>query len=105
MLNSTPQANGVVFNSAELEIALRVSGWGKKSKQRFLKASCTDTTIRRSRNGTGGNTVVYHYIIVKQAAVAEETIEELRKGVHLINLILNFSVAIIMRFKFHSTII
>ena len=103
MLNSTPQANGVVFNSAELEIALRVSGWGKKSKQRFLKASCTDTTIRRSRKGTGGNTVVYHCIIVKQAAVAEETIEELRKGVHLINLI--FSVAIIMRFKFHSTII
>ena len=102
MLNSTPQANGVVFNSAELEIALRVSGWGKKSKQCFLKASCTDTTIR-SRKGTGGNTVVYHCIIVKQAAVAEETIEELRKGAHLINLI--FSVAIIMRFKFHSTII
>ena len=33
--------------------------------------------------GTGGNTVVCHCIIVKQAAVAEETIE-LRKGVHLI---------------------
>ena len=84
MLISTPQADGVVFNSAQLETALRISGWGKKSKQRFLKASCTDTTIRRSRKGTGGNTVVCHCIIVKQAAVAEETIEELRKGMHLI---------------------
>ena len=79
MLNSTPQADGVVFNGADFGTALRVSGWGKKSKQRFLKASCTDTTIGRSRKGNGGNTVVCHCIIVKQAAVAEETIEELRK--------------------------
>ena len=85
MLNSTPQVDGVVvFNSGQLETALRISGWGKKSKQRFLKASCTDTTIRRSRKGTGGNTAVCHCIIVKQAAVAEEMVEELRKGVHLI---------------------
>lgn len=83
MLNSAPQADGVVFSSAQLETAVRISGWGKKSKQRFLKASCTDTTIRRSRKGAGGNTVVCHCIIVKQAAVAAETTEELRKGVYL----------------------
>ena len=86
MLNSSPQTDGVVFNSAQIDTALRMSGWGKKSKQRFLKASCTDTTIRRSRKGTGGNTVVCHCIIVKQAEVAEETIEELRKGAHAFKL-------------------
>ena len=80
MLNCTPQADGVVFSSSQLEIALRISGVGKKSKQRFLKTSCTDDTIRRSRKGAGGNTLVYSCVIVKQDAVAEETIEQLRKG-------------------------
>ena len=85
MLNSSQQADGVVFNSTQIDTALRMSGWGKKSKQHFLKASCTDTTIR-SRKGTGGNTVVCHCIIVKQAEVAKKTIEELRKGAHALKL-------------------
>ena len=65
MLNSVPQTDGVVFGIAQLETALLISGWGKKSKQCFLKASCTDTTIKVSRKGAGGNSVVYHFIFVK----------------------------------------
>ena len=83
MLNSTPQADGSIFSSSQLETALRISGVGKKSKQRFLKASCTDNFIRRSRKGAGGNTLVYSCFIVEQSAVAEETIQELRKGTYM----------------------
>ena len=54
-LNCTPQADGVVFSSSQL----RISGMGKKSKWCFLKASCTDDTIRRSRKGAGGNTGLF----------------------------------------------
>ena len=81
-LSCTPQADRVVFNDVQLETAICISCWGKKSKQRFLKASSTDTTIRRSRKGAGGNTAVCHCIIVKQVAVAEETKNFIKACIH-----------------------
>ena len=81
MLNSTLQSDGVTFSSSTLETALRISGLGKRSKQRFLKKTCTDSVIKRSRKGAGGNTVVYSCFIIKQDAVAEQTLKKLREGI------------------------
>ena len=72
--------DSTLFSTSQLDTALRVTGLGKKSKQRFLKASCMDNFIRRARKGAGGNTVVYTCVIVKQTAVAEGLIKRFREG-------------------------
>ena len=72
--------DGATFSCSQLESALRTSGLGKRSKQRFLKASCTDDVIKRSRKGAGGNTVAYNCFIVQHYAIDDDTVEELREG-------------------------
>ena len=65
------------FTIKQLDFALRCSGVGKRSKQRFLNTACKDFYIKKSRQGTGGNTLPYSCVIVQQSAA---TIESLRKG-------------------------
>ena len=79
LLNSSE--DGAPFSCSQLQSALRISGLGKRSKQRFLKSSCTDNIIiKRSRRRAGGNTVAYHCFIIQQSAIDPETVEELREG-------------------------
>ena len=80
LLNSSE--DGALFSCSQLELTLRISGLGKRSKQRFLKSSCTDNIIKRSRRGAGGNTVPYHCFIIQQSAIDPETVE-LREGTML----------------------
>lgn len=80
LLNSSE--DGAPFSCSQLESALRISGLGKRSKQRFLKSSCTDNIIKRSRRGAG-NTVAYHCFIIQQSAIDPEKVEELREGTML----------------------
>ena len=82
LLNSSE--DGALFSCSQLESALHISGLGKCSKQHFLKSSCTDSIIKRSRRGTGGNTVAYHCFITQQSAIDPETVEELREGTILL---------------------
>ena len=56
-----------------------MSGFGKRSKQRFLKASSQDVTIN-SRKGAGGNTMPYKCYIIKQNKIQGEVLEVLRRG-------------------------
>ena len=70
------------FSCSQLESALCISGLGKRSKQRFLKSSCTDSIIQRSRRGAGGNTVSYSCFIVQQSEVDPKTVDELREGTY-----------------------
>ena len=69
--------DGATFSCSQLESVLLTSGLGERSKQRFLKASCTDDVIKRSRKG---NTVAYNCFIVQRDAIDDDTIEELREG-------------------------
>ena len=78
LINSSE--DGAPFSCSQLESALRISGFGKRSKQRFLKSSCTDSIIKRSRRGAGDNTVAYHCFIIQQSEIDPETVEELREG-------------------------
>lgn len=75
------QDNESKFSMSSLEKALKLSEFGKKSKQRFLKASSQDVTIVNSRKGTGGNTVPYKCCIVQQSKIQREVVELLRKGI------------------------
>ena len=68
------------FNSSCLEKAIKMSGYGKRSKQRFLKASSEDISFIKSRKGTGGNTVPYKCYIIQQSRIPDEILELLRKG-------------------------
>ena len=56
LINTLPDVGGVKFSIPALETALRLSGLGKQSKQRFLKSSSKDDSIKPSRKGAGGNT-------------------------------------------------
>jgi hypothetical protein len=78
LLNSSE--DGAPFSCSQLESAVRISGLGKRSKQRFLKSACTDSVVKRSRRGAGGNTVVYQCFIIQQSAIDPETVEELQEG-------------------------
>ena len=90
LLNALPEVGHgfVKFSNLALETALRMSGLGKRSKQRFLKSSSKDDYIRRARKGAGGNTVPYKCFIIKQSEIPEETVELLRKGILIIPSIL-----------------
>ena len=66
--------------NTHFESALRISGVGKRSKQRFLRISCHDSVIKASRRGAGGNTTPYNCFIVKQNQICSATIELLRQG-------------------------
>lgn len=68
------------FSCTQIETALRVTGLGKRSKQRFLKVTCKDNVIQRSRKGAGGNTVAYNCLIIKQSVLTEELTKGLREG-------------------------
>jgi hypothetical protein len=80
LINAMPEVGFSKFSIHALETAFRLSGLGKRSKQRFLKASSKDDSIKHSRKGTGGNTVPYKCFILKQSAFPEETIELLRNS-------------------------
>ena len=68
------------FSNLALETALRMSGLGKRSKQRFLKSSSKeDDYIKRARKGA----VRYKCFIIKQSEIPEESVELLRKGIFL----------------------
>ena len=69
-----------MFTNSQLESALRISGLGKRSKQRFLRCSSRDSVIKTSRKGSGGNTSPYSCFVVKQSAILETTINLLRQG-------------------------
>ena len=69
--------NDSSFSALSLESALKHSGIGKRSKQRFLKTNLRDDTIRKRSRGAGGNTNTFK---CKQSAVPDETIELLAKG-------------------------
>lgn len=73
----------VKFSVSNIESALRKSGLGKRSKQRFLKPSSSDNFIKAPRKGSGGNTVPYKCFIIKQSAVSCDIVELLRKGTYL----------------------
>lgn len=68
------------FTISELEKAFRMSGLGKRSKQRFLKSSSKDNVIKHARKGAGGNTVPYKCFIIKQSIVSDDVMQLLRKG-------------------------
>ena len=68
------------FNVSSLETALKLSGLGKRSKQRFLRSLSKDSSIVNARKGSGGNTVPYKCYIIKQSAMQGEVLELLRKG-------------------------
>ena len=106
MLNSTQQEDSTLFSTSQLDTALRVTGLGKKSKQRFLKASCVDNIVRRARKGAGGNTVTYTCIIVKQTAVAEDVIKTFREGgPNSVPKLMNRKMSVIMTLRvFHSAV-
>ncbi len=74
LVNVDPERN---FRIKLLELALKKSGLGKKSNQRFLKSSSTDDFITK---GAGGNTIPYKCFIIKQNAISFATVELLRKG-------------------------
>lgn len=73
--------NDSSFSALSLESALKHSGIGKRSKQRFLKTSLKDDTIKKSSRGAGGNTNTFKCYIIKQSEVPDETIQLLAKGV------------------------
>ena len=68
------------ISCSQLETALRVTGLGKRSKQCFLKITCMDNTIKRSRKGAGGNTVAYKCLIIKQSEIPENILKGLHEG-------------------------
>ena len=76
-----PQDDTDNFSCSQIETALRVTGLGKRSKQRFLKITCKDNVILRSRKGAGGNTVAYNCLIIKQSVVTDDVIKGLREGI------------------------
>ena len=79
-INAMPEVGFSKFSIHALETAFRLSGLGKRSKQRFLKASSKDDSSIHEKV-VGGNTVPYKCFILKQGAFPDETIELLRKGV------------------------
>ena len=81
LINTLPDVGGVKFSIPALETALRLSGLGKQSKQRFLKSSSKDDSIKPSRKGAGGNTVPYKCFLVKQSAISAATLDLLHKGI------------------------
>lgn len=81
LINAMPEVGFGKFSIPTLETAFRLSGLGKRSKQRFLKATSKDDTIKHSRKGAGGNTVPYKCFILKQSSFSAESIELLRKGI------------------------
>ena len=54
-----------MFTNMQVESALRMSGLGKRSKQRFLRINCRDSVNKPSKKGAGGNTTPYNCFIVK----------------------------------------
>lgn len=82
MVNSTRESTDdqQMFTTSQLQSALRKSGMGKPSKQRFLRSSSRDNVIKVSRKGAGGNTTPYGCFIVRQNELEEETVDLLRKG-------------------------
>ena len=77
-----------IFTNMQVESALRISGLGKRSKQRFLRMNYRDSMIKASRKGAGGNTTPYSCFIVKQCALFDGTIDLLRQGTMVILLLL-----------------
>lgn len=83
---AVPLVNGSLdielqFSISSLEKALKFSALGKRSKQRFLKASSRDDFIKKAKKGAGGNTVPYKCFVIKQSVIPVETEELLRKGI------------------------
>ena len=68
------------FNSSSLETALKLSGLGKRSKQRFLRSTSKDTSVIHARKGSGGNTVPYKCFIIKQDEIQVDILQLLREG-------------------------
>ena len=75
-----PEIGSLKFSIPTLETALKMSGLGKRSKQRFLKSSSKDDFITPSKKGAGGNSVPYKCYIIKQSCFADEIVEQLRQG-------------------------
>jgi len=71
--------SGISVNVTSLEAALKFSGLGKRSKQRFLKSSSRDDAIKKRTRGAGGNTNTFICHIIKQSAIPDD-IELLAKG-------------------------
>ena len=76
-----------MFTTSQLQSALRKSGLGKPSKQRFLRSSSRDPVIKVSRKGAGGNATPYGCFIVQQNELEEETVDLLRKGIDTYNIV------------------
>ena len=69
-----------MFTIAKLENAILISGLGKRSKQRFLKNGCTDSVIKHSKKGEGGNTIPYRCFVVKQSEILESSCGLIARG-------------------------
>ena len=77
---------------SSLEMAFKHSGLGKKSKQRFLKSTSKDDTIKKGTKGAGGNTTTFNCHIIRQSIIPDDTFELLRKGQYSMQaLLLTFS--------------
>lgn len=57
-----------------------LSGPARRSQQKFLHTSSTDTRVRHPCKGIGGNTQMQRCIIVQQEYIEEDILENLRKG-------------------------
>ena len=86
VVESVPLVNGNItdgspFSTKEIGCAIKMSGLGKRSKQRFLKPDSTDAFIKHSKKGHGGNTVAYSCFILKQSSVPSDILELFRRGI------------------------
>ena len=84
LVNSSSQhgdePDSTKFAIKQVDCALRTSGLGKRSKQRFLNVHSKDSQLKKSRRGTGGNTVPYSCIIIRQSALDSSTVECFQRG-------------------------
>lgn len=62
-----------------------LSGPARRSQQKFLHTSSTDTALRHPCRGIGGNLQIQRCIIVQQEYIEEDILENLRKGIYYVH--------------------